>query len=56
MNFATLRSYLLHKPGASEDFPFDTLTLVIKVGGKMFACIGAHTPGIAEKPSEWWLE
>lgn len=42
MNFATLRSYLLHKPGASEDFPFDTLTLVIKVGGKMFALLGIN--------------
>ncbi len=37
MNFETLRSYLLQKPGASEDFPFDAVTLVIKVGGKMFA-------------------
>jgi len=37
MNFETLRSYLLQKPGASEDFPFDPVTLVIKVGGKMFA-------------------
>jgi len=37
MNFETLRSYLLKKPGAFEDFPFDTVTLVIKVGGKMFA-------------------
>ncbi len=37
MNFDALRDYLLKKPGASEDFPFDTVTLVIKVGGKMFA-------------------
>ena len=37
MNFETLRTYLLHKPGATEDFPFDTVTLVIKVSGKMFA-------------------
>ena len=39
MNFDTLKSYLLGKPGASEDFPFDHTTLVIKVGGKMFALI-----------------
>jgi len=27
----------LAKPGATEDFPFDRITLVFKVGGKMFA-------------------
>ena len=32
MNFDTLRTYLLSKPGAVEDFPFDTVTLVVKVG------------------------
>jgi len=37
MTFDTLRTYLLAKPGAREDFPFDTITLVLKVGGKMFA-------------------
>lgn len=37
MNFDVLRSYLLGKPGAVEDFPFDSVTLVIKVVGKMFA-------------------
>jgi predicted DNA-binding protein (MmcQ/YjbR family) len=40
MDFATLRTYLLSKPGASEDFPFDPVTLVAKVGGKMFALVG----------------
>jgi predicted DNA-binding protein (MmcQ/YjbR family) len=40
MDFATLRAYLLSKPGASEDFPFDPVTLVAKVGGKMFALVG----------------
>lgn len=40
MDFAALRNYLLGKPGASEDFPFDETTLVFKVGGKMFALIG----------------
>lgn len=40
MDFATLRSYLLSKPGAVEDFPFDHVTLVLKVGGKIFALLG----------------
>jgi len=40
MDFETLRSYLLGKPAAKEDFPFDTTTLVLKVGGKMFALLG----------------
>lgn len=40
MDFTTLRNYLTSKPGAVEDFPFDTVTLVLKVGGKMFALIG----------------
>lgn len=40
MNFETLRDYLLGKPGAREDFPFDSTTLVLKVCGKMFALLG----------------
>jgi len=40
MELTLLRNYLLAKPGASEDFPFDTVTLVAKVGGKMFALVG----------------
>lgn len=42
MDFETLRNYLLAKPGASEDFPFDETTLVIKVAGKMFALTGIN--------------
>lgn len=42
MDFEALRSYLLSKPAAVEDFPFDTSTLVLKVGGKMFAALGIH--------------
>jgi len=34
-----LRKYFLSRPGAIEDFPFDPVTLVLKVGGKMFALI-----------------
>jgi len=40
MDSSTLKSYLLEKSGAVEEFPFDTVTLVIKVSGKMFALVG----------------
>ena len=40
MELATLRAYLLAKPGAEETFPFDPVTLVAKVGGRMFALVG----------------
>jgi predicted DNA-binding protein (MmcQ/YjbR family) len=36
----TVRGALLAKPGAEETFPFDTVTLVAKVGGKIFALLG----------------
>lgn len=39
MDYERLHQYLLSKPGAAVDFPFDAVTLVIKVGGKMFALI-----------------
>ena len=39
MTFDELKNYLLAKPGAFEDFPFDTVTLVLKVSGKMFALV-----------------
>ena len=42
MNFETLRNYLLSKPEAKEDFPFDDKTLVFKVAGKMFALLGLN--------------
>jgi predicted DNA-binding protein (MmcQ/YjbR family) len=35
--------HLLQKPGAIEDFPFDNVTLVIKVIGKMFDLVGINT-------------
>lgn len=37
MDFEALKSYCLSKKGATQDFPFDDVTLVLKVGGKMFA-------------------
>lgn len=39
MNVEELREYCLSKKGALECFPFDEDTLVVKVGGKMFALI-----------------
>ena len=37
MNIERYREYCLTKRGVTEDFPFDNITLVFKVGGKMFA-------------------
>lgn len=37
--FEIVRAALLAKPGAEETFPFDTVTLVAKVEGKMFALL-----------------
>lgn len=37
MNIEEYREYCLAKKGVTEGFPFDTDTLVFKVGGKMFA-------------------
>lgn len=42
MDFAVLRGYLLAKPEVEEDFPFDRTTLLLKVGGKMFALLGIN--------------
>lgn len=39
MDIETLRTYCIEKPGATESFPFDSDTLVFKVGGKMFALV-----------------
>jgi len=41
MTLDVLRRYLLAKPGAVEDYPFDPITLVAKVGGRMFALVGS---------------
>ncbi len=39
MKLTRLRSYLLGKSQSVEEFPFDSVTLVLKVCGKMFALI-----------------
>lgn len=40
MDLEAIREYCLAKPGVEEYFPFDDVTLVFKVGGKMFALVG----------------
>lgn len=40
MNIEMLRDYCIGKPGVSESFPFDEVTLVFKVANKMFALTG----------------
>jgi predicted DNA-binding protein (MmcQ/YjbR family) len=37
--FSTLNHYLLARPGATVDYPFDETTRVYRVGGKMFALL-----------------
>ncbi len=39
MNIEELRNYCLSKKNVTEHFPFDEVTLVFKVVGKMFALI-----------------
>jgi predicted DNA-binding protein (MmcQ/YjbR family) len=40
MNIEEIRDYCLAKPGVTEGFPFDEVTLVFKVMNKMFALVG----------------
>jgi predicted DNA-binding protein (MmcQ/YjbR family) len=45
MNVEEFRTYCLSKKGVTEEFPFDEVTLVFKVMGKMFALCGLeHVP------------
>lgn len=37
-----IRAYCHQKPGVTEEFPFDEVTLVLKVAGKMFALAGLN--------------
>lgn len=39
MNAEQIREYCLSKPHVTESFPFDEVTLVFKVAGKMFALV-----------------
>ena len=40
MNIEDFREYCLAKKASSEDFPFGPDTLVMRVGGKLFALTG----------------
>lgn len=40
MNIEDFRDYCLQKKGVEETFPFDNVTLVFKVMGKIFALTG----------------
>ena len=40
MNIEEIRDYCLAKPGVTEGFPFDEVTLVFKVMNKMYALVG----------------
>lgn len=39
MNIETIRTECISKAGVTEEFPFDDVTLVFKVMGKMFALL-----------------
>ena len=59
MNVEQLQQYCLSKKGVTEEFPFDEVTLVFKVMGKMFAICGLdeeeHRVNLKCDP-EWALE
>ncbi len=44
MHIEDFRNYCLSKKGVEETFPFDEVTLVFKVMGKMFALTGLEKP------------
>jgi predicted DNA-binding protein (MmcQ/YjbR family) len=46
MNIEEFRAYCLSKKGTSEETPFDELTLVFKVMGKMFSLTNMEGPFI----------
>jgi predicted DNA-binding protein (MmcQ/YjbR family) len=43
MNIEAIRNYCFTKPGVTEGFPFDDVTLVIKVMGKLFLLASLDT-------------
>lgn len=66
MDIESFRDYCLAKKGVEESFPFDDVTLVFKVMGKMFALTGLDSdeftvnlkcePGWAEELREEYPE
>ena len=43
MTLEEVKQYFLSKKGAWEDYPFDDVTAVFKVGKKMFSLIGSDS-------------
>ena len=43
MHIEQLREYCIAKKGVTEHFPFDEVTLVFKVMGKMFLLVGLNS-------------
>ena len=59
MNIEDFRQYCLNKKGVEETFPFDEVTLVFKVMGKMFALTGLDNDDFRVNlkcSPEWALE
>lgn len=59
MNIESFRLYCLAKKGVEECFPFDEVTLVFKVMGKMFALTGLEKEGFPVNlkcDPEWAIE
>jgi len=46
MDLSILKDYCLSKKGATENFPFDDVTLVFKVGSKMFGLTDISDPNL----------
>ncbi|MDL2222776.1 MmcQ/YjbR family DNA-binding protein [Bacteroidales bacterium OttesenSCG-928-M11] len=46
MNIEELHTYCISLKGAEESFPFDDVSLVMKVAGKMFALIPLDSPDL----------
>ena len=47
MNNEDVRIYCISKPGVTESFPFDDVTLVFKVMNKMFALMSIDSPQLS---------
>lgn len=43
MTFDEIANYCMLKPNAEETYPFDEVTMVMKIGGKMFALLDCQT-------------
>lgn len=58
MNVEEVRQYCIAKKGVTEGFPFDEETLVLKVGGKIFALLSLdRIPSVNLKcDPEWAIE